>query len=160
MRNFTFFWALLAITLCSCNSKKTHPKVGEVEEKTVVPKLADSQIPASVIKTILSLEENGLIITTISHSKWSLFGEAGIWLKTDKGSVDIVPIAEHIDRTKIKVTQTDSNTVDFYVYELKYKGVLEQSLQGHQTYFTIGNKLIYKTLDKELHDEIMQVEFK
>ena len=106
------------------------------------------------------LEKNGLKIDTARSSKWSLFGEAGIWVKTEKGIVDIVPIAKQIDRTKIKVLEVDSNTTDFYVYELRYMGGLEQSIQGQQTYFTVGKNLIYKTLNKELNDEIMNIEFK
>jgi hypothetical protein len=159
MRNLSFY-LIVILALGACNSKENQSKVDTTEENTIVPALKESQIPEPVKKTTSKLEENGLEIQIISNSKWNIFGEAGIWLKTDLGIVDIVPIPERIDPTKLIVEEIDSDTPDFYVYELRYMGDLEQILQGHQTYFTIGENLIYKTFSKELNEEIRTVEFR
>ena len=160
--SITIWTSLIALTLFACSSKENNTEVETeiTEEQITVPSLADSLIPESVKTLTVLLEKKGIKILTISSSKWSLFGDQGIWLKTEKGVVDIVPIPKHIDRTKIKVSEVDSGTPDFYIYEIRYKGELEQSLQGHQTYFTVGKTLIYKTFNKTLNDEIMKVEFK
>lgn len=168
MKCSTFFWKFsIMMTICSCNSEKVHQNSDPraIDEQTTlansnVMPLADSLIPESVRKATLMLKENGLKIYKISRSKWSLFGNEGVWVKTEKGIVDIVPIAKHIDGTKISVLRIHSDTSDFYIYELRYMGGFVQSLQGHQTYFTVGKNLIYKTLMKELNDVIMIVESK
>ena len=143
------------IMLISCNSNKAYQaNITETEQN--ISSLPDSLIPSSIRELSLSLEKNNVKIDCINYSKWSLFGEDGFWIKTDKGSADIVPIPKHIDQSKIKVTEDSSNSI--IVHEISYMGKLEQSIQGKLSYVSISGDLISKTFDKELHNQILKFE--
>jgi len=150
-----------ALTLFACSSKENNTgfETKSNEGQPMVTSLPDSLIPEYVRSVKIMLEKKGIKTMHIMNSKWRLFGVQGIWLQTEEGVVDILPIPEQIDKTQIEVLEIDSDVPDFHTYEIRYKGELQQSPQGHLTYFTVGKVLMYKTKSKTLNDELLKIEF-
>jgi len=145
--------------LFACNpGESTDDESIILDQQTEVLTLADSLIPELVNNLVEKLEANDIKTVNISSSKWNLFGVQGVWLKTDKGILNVVPIPDHIDRTKITITEIESDTPGFHSFELHYNGILEKKMQGKQTYYTVGKHLIYKTFEKSLYNQIEKIE--
>ncbi len=148
--------ALLLFARNSDMNNKNNQTETEFHENEV-PQLADSLIPQTVKVIIELLEQNGTKTLIISNSKWNLFGEQGIWLKTENGILDIIPFTPNIDVSMIKIEEIKSESAN-YTYELKYNDTLQQTIQGKETFFVLGKRQVYKSLDKSLIKEIKKVE--
>ncbi len=150
--------ALTFVLLIECSSHTNADENKALNSEIEVIPLEDSLIPNNVKMVTTFLEKNGIQILNIASSKWNLFGNQGIWLKTDKGIVDIIPFPAGIDPVRIQITPLNSEQE--YTYKLKYNDTLLQKIQGKETFFVIGKSQIYKSTDKRLITEIEKVEFK
>ncbi len=152
----TYITVLALLLLAACNSCTNADEDKVLNSKTEAIPLADSLIPENVKIVTDLLDKNGIKILKIASSKWSLFGNQGIWLKTDKGVADIITYPKSINSSKLQISPLNSESE--YSYELKYNDSLLQTISGNETFFVIGKYQIYKSTDKQLIKEIEQVE--
>jgi hypothetical protein len=161
MKFLSFYWILfITVTIFSCASENSQSTIDSKDDQSTPTIIEDSEPREAVEYMISKLEQNELSIDEIRDSKWNLFGEQGTWLSTDQGIVDMVPIAMDIDRSKLKITEMDSDDTVYYVYEIHYLETLEQRIEGKQTYFFIGENLIYKSFSEVLIEQIKKVDVK
>ncbi len=153
--SLTFLW----FVLYACNSETSNDNNKAATDilQNEIPELADSLIPESVNLLVNQLETVEVKTLLISSSKWNLFEKQGIWVKTNKGIIDIIPIPDEIDNLKLKITVLPTDSIT-YNYELTYNDTLLQIIQGKETFFAIGDQYICKSLEEPLMKVIKEIE--